>query len=168
MVNSKINSNSYKVEFEKTNKLKGIVNANDFEFAIKSENANSYCVVMDGIEYDIDVISTDTSKKIVKMFVNGKVFDFELEDKFDLLIKDLGFNNVIDSSEKFVKSTMPGLVIDVHVQNGSIISKGDKLLTIEAMKMENVIKASENYRVKKVNIKKGDTVEKNDVLFELE
>jgi len=168
MVNSKINSNSYKVEFDKTNKLKGVVNTVDFEFKIKSEDENNYCVVMDEVEYDIDIISTDSNNKTVKMLVNGKVFDFALEDKFDILIKDLGFNDDVNNYEKYIKSTMPGLVIDIHVKKGSIVSKEENLLTLEAMKMENIIKASENYIIKKINIKKGDAVEKNDVLFELE
>ena len=168
MVNSKINNNSYKVEFDETNKFRGVVNTNNFEFVIKSKNTNNYCVVMDGVEYDIDIISADSNNKTVKMFVNGRVFDFALEDKFDLLIKDLGFKDTVENSEKEIKSTMPGLIIDVHVQKGSIVSKGDGLITLEAMKMENIIKASENYIIKEVSIKKGDTVEKNDVLFELE
>ena len=168
MVNSKVNSNTYKVDHDAHNKLKGTVNAEEFEFMIKSEEDKNYCIIKDDVEYDVDVISTDLNKKSVKIIVNGMTFDINIEDEFDALVKRLGFRNKVNNSEKLVKALMPGLIIGVHVVEGEIVSKGQKLLTLEAMKMENVIKASDDLKIKKTNFKKGDTVEKNDILFELE
>lgn len=53
-----------------------------------------------------------------------------------------------------VKAPMPGLVLDILVEAGQSVNKGDNLLILEAMKMENIIKASGNGVVKNININK--------------
>ncbi|MCL4120534.1 UNVERIFIED_CONTAM: hypothetical protein GTU68_029062 [Idotea baltica] len=63
---------------------------------------------------------------------------------------------------------MPGLVLDILVVAGQSIQKGDKLLVLEAMKMENNLKAVGDGIVKKVAIQKGNTVDKGDLLIEFE
>jgi acetyl/propionyl-CoA carboxylase alpha subunit len=59
---------------------------------------------------------------------------------------------------------MPGLVVEVAVTEGQQVMKGDKLVVLEAMKMENILKASADAVVKKVSAVKGKTVEKNEIL----
>ncbi|HNH66215.1 MAG TPA: biotin/lipoyl-binding protein, partial [Bacteroidia bacterium] len=66
-----------------------------------------------------------------------------------------------------LKAPMPGLVLDILVSEGQTIQKGDSLLVLEAMKMENNLKAINDAVVKKINVSKGDKVEKNTVLIEL-
>jgi len=67
-----------------------------------------------------------------------------------------------------LKAPMPGLVLDVLVKEGQQIKKGENLLVLEAMKMENNLKALSDAVVKKVNVGKGARVEKNEILIELE
>jgi biotin carboxyl carrier protein len=61
---------------------------------------------------------------------------------------------------------MPGLIVDLRVKAGDKVKPGDALLILEAMKMENMIKASAESIVKSVKVVKGDSVEKNQVLIE--
>jgi biotin carboxyl carrier protein len=63
---------------------------------------------------------------------------------------------------------MPGLVLNILVEAGQEVSKGDALLILEAMKMENVIKASGDGKVRSVKVKKGDAVDKGLLLVEME
>ena len=60
---------------------------------------------------------------------------------------------------------MPGLVLKVLVNEGQEFKKGDNLLVLEAMKMENILKAPVDGTVKGIKIKAGDKVEKNEVLL---
>ena len=60
---------------------------------------------------------------------------------------------------------MPGLVIDLKVKAGDVVKAGDPLLILEAMKMENILKAAGDATVKNVTVKKGDSVEKGQVLI---
>jgi biotin carboxyl carrier protein len=59
---------------------------------------------------------------------------------------------------------MPGLILSVAVAEGQEVKKGDPLLILEAMKMENVIKAPADATVKVIKVRKGDSVDKNQVL----
>jgi biotin carboxyl carrier protein len=61
---------------------------------------------------------------------------------------------------------MPGNILDVLVSTGDKVAKGDPLLILEAMKMENVIKAPTDVTIQKINVLVGDNVEKNQTLIE--
>ena len=167
MINSKINSNNYSIEFDAKNKFRGKINNDSFNFVIKSENNDNYHIVKDGVEYDIDIISVNTEAKSIQTLINGKSFEITLEDEFDAIVNKLGFRNKAKNTEKIVKAHMPGLIINIHVKNGDTVLKGQKLLTLEAMKMENIIKATDTITIKEVKVKKGNTVEKNDILFDI-
>ncbi len=58
-----------------------------------------------------------------------------------------------------IKAPMPGTILDVKVQNNQTVKKGDVLVILEAMKMENEIQAPCDGKVTGVNVRKGDTVE---------
>jgi biotin carboxyl carrier protein len=63
---------------------------------------------------------------------------------------------------------MPGLVLEVSVTDGQPVNEGDRILILEAMKMENSILIHADATIKKVNVKAGQAVEKGQVLVELE
>ena len=67
-----------------------------------------------------------------------------------------------------IKAPMPGLVLRTSVAIGDVIKKGDPLLVLEAMKMENVIKAAGDGVVKKINAIERTAVEKGSILIEFE
>jgi biotin carboxyl carrier protein len=67
-----------------------------------------------------------------------------------------------------LKAPMPGKVLDVMVQPGQTVAKGEGLLILEAMKMENMLKAEQEGTIKSVNVSMGDAVEKNNVLIDFE
>ena len=69
---------------------------------------------------------------------------------------------------KHVGSTMPGMVVTVAVKVGDKIRKGDKLITLEAMKMETTINAELDATVAKVNVSPGIQVETGDLMVEFE
>ena len=62
---------------------------------------------------------------------------------------------------------MPGLVLEIMVKAGDEVKKGDALLILEAMKMENVLKATGDGTVKSVSVSKGAPVDKGTILIEM-
>ena len=66
-----------------------------------------------------------------------------------------------------IKCPMPGTIVSVDVEVGQKVAKGDVLVVLEAMKMENEILAPSDGTVATVNVKKGDTVNSNDLLVSL-
>jgi acetyl-CoA carboxylase biotin carboxyl carrier protein len=67
-----------------------------------------------------------------------------------------------------VRAPMPGKIIDVLVNVGDKVSEDDELLILEAMKMENPVYAAADGVVKEVKVKKGDTVDSEQLLLILE
>jgi biotin carboxyl carrier protein len=100
--------------------------------------------------------------------VNGNDYEIAIKDKYDLLLQQLGISAKASSAAQNIKAPMPGLIINVVAKEGDEVKKGDTLLILEAMKMENVIKSPRDGKVKKVNIVLKQAVEKNQVLLEFE
>lgn len=73
-----------------------------------------------------------------------------------------------ESAHEALASPMPGKVIRIRVREGELVKKGTSLVIVEAMKMENEIRASRNSLVKKVLVREGDVVEAGALLVDLE
>jgi propionyl-CoA carboxylase alpha chain len=69
-------------------------------------------------------------------------------------------------TSKFLLCPMPGLVKIIHVAEGQEVQAGDALAVVEAMKMENILRAERNGSVKKVNAKPGDSLAVDAVILE--
>ena len=72
------------------------------------------------------------------------------------------------SDPKLILSFIPGTVLDIFIQPGQEVKKGDLLMILDAMKMQNKLKAAMDGKVKSIVVKKGDIVSKGTVLLELE
>ena len=70
------------------------------------------------------------------------------------------------SNEKLVKCPMPGLVISLDVEEGQEVEIGDKLCTIEAMKMENIIRSEISGKIKKIHCKGSDSLSSDEIILE--
>lgn len=116
--------------------------------------------------YRAELVKVDYSTKSFSIKINGKVIPVIVKDRFDLLLEKMGMNDSTASKAIVIKAPMPGLIIDLKVQQGDVVKPGDPLLILEAMKMENIIKAPGGGTVKTIKAKKGDSVEKNQVLIE--
>ena len=150
-------------------KTGGVISINDKLFSgdIKQVGPCSYNVIYNGESMNLEVLVSDAKNKKHQLKINGKVVDVQLEDKYDELLKKLGMD--ASSSQKIgdLKAPMPGLVVNIPVSEGDVIKKGDVLLILEAMKMENALKAVADATVKKIMVKTGQAVEKNQVLIQL-
>ncbi|HRO71407.1 MAG TPA: acetyl-CoA carboxylase biotin carboxyl carrier protein subunit [Chitinophagaceae bacterium] len=80
----------------------------------------------------------------------------------------MGFNAGKGKQHKEIKAPMPGLVLSIAVTEGQQVIEGDKILILEAMKMENNIMTHANARISRIAVKEGQAVEKGQMLVELE
>jgi biotin carboxyl carrier protein len=125
-------------------------------------------LIFDNRSYSIEIVSVNPDEKVVEVKVNGNSYEVVIEDEYDRLLKKMGLDNGQTTRVTEVRAPMPGLVLSVAVEEGAEVKKGDTLLILEAMKMENVIRALSSGVVKAIKINKGDKVEKNQVLIEFE
>ena len=115
--------------------------------------------------YQAEIVSESKEDKTAVVKINGNLYTVQIEDQFDSLLKALGMTGAAGKTASEVKAPMPGLVLSLSVTEGQEIKKGDNLLILEAMKMENMLKSTTEGIVKKIFVNKGDKVEKNQVLI---
>lgn len=116
--------------------------------------------------YRIELLEKGENKTY-KLRINDRIVTVKLKDKIDLLLKELGMDSMNAGKVNDLKAPMPGLVVDIKVTEGQQVKKGDTIIVLEAMKMENALKAASDATVKKIVAEKGAAVEKNQVLVYL-
>ena len=118
---------------------------NEFAKIDKIHNFNKYSITIEDCSLDLIVSSLDT----------GKLFKYMPEPK----VEDLS---------KMLISPMPGLIKDISVKEGQKIKKGEQIVIIEAMKMENILKSEKDCLVREILVKEGDSVSADEVLINFE
>jgi len=118
--------------------------------------------------WNIEVLHFDPVTRELRVAVNGHPYELSIATELDLLIQKMGFSAQVIHKARDVKAPMPGTVLDIFVEPGQQIHEGDKLLILEAMKMENVLKAPGDGVIKAIQVAKGSAVNKNEVLILLE
>ena len=141
-------------------------NGNTLDFIKVSDTI--FHLIINGKSMVTHIDKVDYENKTVELRVNNKPTTAKLSDKMDLLLKSMGLEDALTKKMNEEKAPMPGLVLSVSIAPGDAVQKGDALLVLEAMKMENVIKASGDGVVKEVKVQPQQAVEKNEVLVTFE
>jgi len=165
MLKAIIGDRNYKIEIDKDQIL---IDGEDFDFDLATLGDGKYHLISNNRSFTIELVSIDKEKKIIEIKVNNSVYEVSLKDKMDELLEKLGMNALQEVKNEDLKAPMPGLILQIAVEEGQQIGKGDKLLILEAMKMENVIKAASDGIILKIKVEIGDTVELGLVLITFE
>ncbi|MFW0714752.1 biotin/lipoyl-containing protein [Pedobacter sp. N23S346] len=145
---------------------KTFVNDKEVELDLSKISPSQTHILYHNKSYNVEIIDASQQDKTCKIKINGTIFETKVEDQFDQLLKQLGMDNLASSKVTEIKAPMPGLVLKVLVEAYAEVKKGDNLLVLEAMKMENILKSPADGIVSKVAIKQGDKVEKNQILIQ--
>ena len=129
-----------------------------------------------GNEYEVNVISFEDN--IAEVDVNGSVYQVELaKDVKTTKTPKLVRPKPVATREakpkpvaglSKVEAPLPGNIVKINIKEGDAVSKGQTIMIMEAMKMENNILAEKDGTVSKINVSEGDTVLQGDVLAEIE
>jgi biotin carboxyl carrier protein len=156
-----------KFNFEISRSANGVtVNQEAVDADVQALDDLRYHIIHQYKSYQAEVVNFDAATKTAAIKVNGRVYNITAKDQFDALLEQLGMSNLNSAKVSELKAPMPGLVLKVFVQEGSEVKKGDNLFVLEAMKMENIIKAPADVIVKAVKILPQDKVEKGQVLLQ--
>jgi biotin carboxyl carrier protein len=165
MLQININNTTFVLE-TKSNTV--LINGKPANADVAKLGLNKYHILFNNASYTIELLEKDETGKSLKIMVNGTKQTVKIKDKYDNLLQQLGMDKLIAKKNNLVKSPMPGLVLRIMAEPGMPIKKGDGLLVLEAMKMENIIKAEADGIVKRINVSEKQAVEKNAILLELE
>lgn len=153
------------------------INIGEQTFPLKTEDLSTldmvktaegnFHILQDGQAYQAELETADFNNKTMTVKINGNKYEINIEDGYDQLVKQMGLSAVGSQKMSNVKAPMPGLVLDILVESDQAVSKGDALLILEAMKMENVLKAEGDGVVKSIEVKKGTAVDKGQIIIEM-
>ena len=114
------------------------------------------------------VVRRGASRGVYTLWLDGHRFDVEALDERARTIRELSGTAAGPSGPAPLKAPMPGLIVRVNVQAGDAVQAGQGLVVMEAMKMENELRATAAGKVKAVVVSPGTAVEKGALLIELE
>jgi biotin carboxyl carrier protein len=129
------------------------------------KNGQLLHIVSNGKSYIGEWIDFHPVQQTAEVKINGHHYILSIEQPLDALLKKMGFSSQSEKKVKELKAPMPGMVLKVLVKEGDEISKDQPLLILEAMKMENVIKAVGPAKVGEIKIIEGQAVEKGAILI---
>lgn len=118
--------------------------------------------------YSVEWLERDLINKKYVLAINGVRFEVQLGDDLDRLINTLGLSAKTDTNATDIFAPMPGRIISIDISPGQKVKKGDTLITLEAMKMENTLQALNDGTVKAVCVAAGETVGKKQLLVQFE
>lgn len=122
-------------------------------------------VNIDGKTHKVEAIEGPDESGVMVLKVDGVLREVTVLDERALLLDKRGMNSGDSGADLQLCAPMPGKVLSVLVEAGQLVAAGDSLLVLEAMKMENVIKAAVDGIIEDVNAKAGFAVEKGELLI---
>jgi biotin carboxyl carrier protein len=156
---------SFDIEQEKNKRL---VNGQEEQFDLHRIDENKISILHNNRSYLAELVELNREERTCSIKVNGNRYSLTIKDQFDELLHRLGMDKLAGSKISDLKAPMPGMVLNVCVRSGDEVKKGDNLLVLEAMKMENIIKSPADLKIKTIKVVSGDKVEKNQVLINFE
>jgi biotin carboxyl carrier protein len=140
------------------------LDGNPFHWDIQPVNAHTFHILKDSRSYTAEVLQADYATKHFVIKLNGQTYQVKGQDQLDLLLEKMGMANGGVKQVKEVKAPMPGLILQIQTSVGAAVKKGEVLVILEAMKMENAIKSPVDGTIKAIPVTGGKSVEKNQVL----
>jgi glutaconyl-CoA/methylmalonyl-CoA decarboxylase subunit gamma len=111
---------------------------------------------------------TDKSQNKYTVLLNGVSYSFTIESPISYRRRKYLEKYKQHNKIEIVTAPMPGKIIELLVEESSHVKEGEAILILEAMKMQNEIIAQVTGKIKKISVKAGDSVTKDDVLMEIE
>ena len=162
----KLGDRNYTVEIEESGKSGYRVSVDGHEFLVdgKKTGRTNYSLIVDNRSFEIEVDNTDDEYRVL---VDGRNYHIRLVDERRLRVGSGPLGDEPQGRQN-VSVPMPGKVIAVLVAEGDAVEKGQGLVIVEAMKMENEVRSPISGAVKEIRVKPGETVEGGAVLTVVE
>ncbi|HSF82936.1 MAG TPA: biotin/lipoyl-containing protein [Anaerolineales bacterium] len=162
--------------------MKYVATIEDREFLV--EIVDEHHVIVDGVQYNVDFDSVSdqpvfsllldgqsfesyvyTTEEGLQVLLHGNLYQATVEDEREKRLRAASGGRVAEREEFHLRAPMPGLVVSIPVHEGQQIEKGDVLVILESMKMQNELKSPRAGTVARLRIENGDSVEQRQTLL---
>ena len=154
------------------------------EREILIEILDEHHITVDGVDYEIDFESV-SEQTVYSLLANNNSYDalvYGSEEGWQVLLHGSQYVLLVedererrlraslgggppDNVDFHLRAPMPGLIVTVPVSEGQMVDKGDVLVVLESMKMQNQLKSPRPGKISRVQVKAGDSVEQRDTLL---
>ena len=139
------------------------VNGTLYNIDFESVNGQPvFSVLVDGKSFESYIYPGEPEWQVL---LHGRLYQAKVEDEREKRLRAAAGGRVAEGIEFHLKAPMPGLVISVNVSEGDDVKKGQVLLILESMKMQNELKAPRDGKVNRVRVKPGESVEQKQTLL---
>ena len=160
-----LSSENRKFSFSIPLKNKIRIGRRDYIVQLKSDDKYGTYILWKNRKYPVEVVRSRQNK--YEILFNDISYTFTVETPFSLQRMKVLHSTKGKSEQESLKAPMPGKIIDVLVREGTNVLRGEPVVILEAMKMQNEIQSPVNGKVIKVSVKANDNVMKDDVLIEI-
>ncbi len=162
--------------------MKYVTTINDQEYIL--EIIDEHHIAIDGVAYEMDFTQVG-GQPVFMVVLNGQSYEalvYEEEDEWQVVLRGEMYRAIVEderekrlraalesgpiiNGEFHLKAPMPGLVVTIPVSDGQSVEKGDVLLILESMKMQNELRSPRPGKIARIRVAPGDRVEQKQTLL---
>lgn len=124
-----------------------------------------FSLIVDGKSYESYVYEGEEDWSVL---LHGRQFNVMVEDEREKRLRAAAGGGVAEGGEYHLKAPMPGLLVTVQVSEGQAVTKGQVLMILESMKMQNELKSPRDGIIEKIRVKAGESVEQKQPLLNIQ
>lgn len=124
-----------------------------------------FSLIVDGKSYESFVYETEEGWQVL---TRGRQYNLTVVDEREKRLRAAAGSGVVESGEYNLKAPMPGLIVAIPVEEGAQVEKGQTLIILESMKMQNELKSPKAGVVGRIRVKQGETVEQRQALLSVQ
>ena len=162
--NTIINNQSVEIEFSYSLNLLSIKPKKEMQIDLVQLGVDSYSLLLNGKSHYLTINKQPERYEIT---IDHYTHLVQVQDEIDILLEKFGMQSNTSSHAGEIHAQIPGLVSQLFVKPGDNVDIGQKLLILEAMKMENEIDSPVSGIVNNIHIKSGDKVEKGELIMDI-
>ncbi len=132
---------------------------------LKPTDDQTFSIIIDNFSYTVGAEFRDQH---IRLFMEQHACDIQVFNERQKLESEIFGNSELKAHGGEIVAPMPGMILRIEVEEGQKVVTGQPLLVMEAMKMENEIRASRDGMVSKILVQPSQAVEKDDVLITLQ
>lgn len=121
-----------------------------------------YSLILEGKSYEAYVYPGEEDWQVL---LQGRLYPVQVEDEREKRLRAAAGSRVAETGEFHLRAPMPGLVVSILIEEGQAIEKGQVMIILESMKMQNELKAPRNGIISRIRVKPGDSVEQKQTLM---
>lgn len=158
--------NGKKFGIEVTDSGNVIIDGNQVEYSLSKVSEYSYLLKLGNRVYDVVINSRNNEN--FWFLIDGRYIETTVRTTLQERANDLMKLKQQQVHHDLIKAPMPGLILKVIKTEGEFVRQGESIIILEAMKMENDLRAPVSGIIKELRVKEGEAVEKDTVLLTIE